>query len=342
VAAVAGVDGTDSALSAGPVESAGAKGPGRRCRAIEKGLSGCPCDTSACLQRCQRASQLDPEARFIHYDGNNGKANGIGKEGKEGKGKKGKGLDIFGYRSIVDRLIDDRFAVAWTVRSVLYPANTDERSVFIANLAQVREDLAGLKIGEWLDDAGVGYEPCLSAIYDLGALRLVDLRAHKGDRDLEVCLRRGYDGQGHPLCAHGYVMRSNGYDEERRRTKYVCAQVCRREPRRKGEEVVAVEGCPYLDKARPLGQVVNIGRSLPDGTLRLAREIPYDSPTWKARYARRNLSESRNGQIEGMGLKRMHSYGLEHNTKEVQLADFLLNLRTLGRLVREASALGGN
>ena len=67
-------------------------------------------------------------------------------------------------------------------------------------------------------------------------------------------------------------------------------------------------------------------------------EPPYGSPAWKARYGRRNLSESRNGQLAGLGLKRLPSYGLARGTKEVQLGDFVVNLRTLGRLVREATA----
>src|SRR5207247_7382346 len=75
----------------------------------------------------------------------------------------------------------------------------------------------------------------------------------------------------------------------------------------------------------------------PDGSLRLAREIPYGSPAWQARYGRRNLAESRNGQVEGLGLKRMAAYGLTRNQKEVQVGDFVLNLRTLGRLVRQAT-----
>ena len=33
----------------------------------------------------------------------------------------------------------------------------------------------------------------------------------------------------------------------------------------------------------------------------------------------------------------MPSYGLTRNQKEVQIADFVLNLRTLGRLVRQAT-----
>jgi len=240
---------------------------------------------------------------------------------------------------VADRILDDRFAVGWTAQSKLYPANTDERAIFVAGQQSLTARLPDLKIGEWLDDAGVGYQECLDAIWRLGALRMVDIRADQGDHDPEVCLRRGYDGEGHPQCCHGYVMRANGYDYERRRTKYVCAQVCRREPRREGEGVARVEGCPYLDEARALGQVTNVGRTLPDGSVRLAREIPFGSPTWKARYGRRNLSESRNGLVGGMGLKRMQSYGLAHNSKEVQVADFLVNLRTLGRLVREASDL---
>ena len=43
-----------------------------------------------------------------------------------------------------------------------------------------------------------------------------------------------------------------------------------------------------------------------------------------------------------MGLKRMHSYGRLRNGKEMQVADFIINLRTLGRLVREATGLSGN
>lgn len=85
--------------------------------------------------------------------------------------------------------------------------------------------------------------------------------------------------------------------------------------------------------------VVNVGKTLADGSVRLAREIPYGSDEWKARYARRNLSESRNGQLALLGLKRMVSYSLDHNARDVKLADFLINLRTFGRLVRQATGL---
>lgn len=306
----------------------------RQCRAQEKGQTGCNCDTAECQQRCRRASKLDPEARFIHYEGNN--KNGEGQENKS------KGVDVFGYRSLADRILDDRLAVAWTVLSDLYPANTDERTVFIERLQRLRKRFPDLKIGECLYDAAVGYEPCLTAIWELGALRMVDIRADESDKNFEGCVSRGYDGEGYPLCPHGYRLTSNGYDYDHRRRKWVCGGVCRREPRRKGEAVAAVTDCPYLDRERPLGYIMNVGKTLPNGNMRLARDIPYGSPLWKARYGRRNLSESRNGQMEGLGLKRMKSYGLERDNKELQIGDFLLNLRTLGRLVMQATDLSEN
>lgn len=251
------------------------------------------------------------------------------------------GTDVFGYRSVADRGLDDRFAVAWNMQTSFYPANTDERTIFAERLDGLRKRFPGLKIGEWIDDSGVGYGECLEAIWDLGALRMVDIRQHESDQDPQKRLQRGYDEDGHPLCPHGYALHSNGYDYDRRRRKHVCRQACRREPWQEGEEVCPVADCPYLDD-ESMGFIVNVGKTLPDGSIRLAREIPYGSDEWDKRYGRRNISESRNGQLEGMGLKRMKSYGLERGTKEIQVADFLMNLRTLGRLVREATNLAEN
>jgi hypothetical protein len=78
---------------------------------------------------------------------------------------------------------------------------------------------------------------------------------------------------------------------------------------------------------------------LPDGSVRLAREVPYGSRSWKKRYGRRNLSESRNGFQERIGLKRLPSFGLSRGRKEVAIGDFLDNLHTLARLVQEATTL---
>jgi hypothetical protein len=307
-----------------PAAAAGRPGlVGRRpCSAPATGHTGCLCLGPACQPQCARASPHDREARLIHYAGPTARE---------------PGTTVFGYRSVAERALDDRFAIAWTLRSGLYPANADERTLFDARGDGLQQAFPTLRIGEWLDDAGVGYGECLARIWQLGAFRLVAIRADPTDADPLACLRRGYDGHGRPLCPHGYPLRANGYDYARRRAKYCCAQVCRRMPLPPGLPAQPVAACPYRDPAHPSGFVVNVGRTLPDGSLRLAREIPYDSPRWRARYGRRNLAESRNAQVEGLGLKRLPNYGLARNAKDVQLADWLINLHTLGRLVRQAT-----
>jgi hypothetical protein len=241
---------------------------------------------------------------------------------------------VYGYASAPDRLLDDRFACAWTLRTGgLYPANADERKLFPASFAALQARYPWLKIGELLADAALGYQDCLDPIWQAGALRMVDIRADKGDANLLIRLHRGYDENGHPLCLHGRQMRPNGHDYSRRRTKWCCQKACRM------DSTQAVPDCPYLKEKYKHGQVVNVGRTLPNGSMRLAREVPYGSQTWKKRYGRRNLSESRNGLLQGMGLKRLPSFGLGHAHREVALGDLLENLRTLSRLVEEATTL---
>ncbi len=123
---------------------------------------------------------------------------------------------------------------------------------------------------------------------------------------------------------------SNGHDYERQRSKYICAKRCLRltesEP----------PGCPF-QTASACGQVVNVGLAMPDGSLRLARDIPYGSTRWKQRYGRRNLAESRNAILQRMGLLRLPCHGLRQARIHVAAADFLANLRNLGGLLIQAS-----
>lgn len=298
----------------------------RPCPAKEAGKEGCDCTDEACAEACRRATPLDMEARYIHYDGRNKKADLSTQDVSQGR-------DVYGYASNPDRLIDDDFACAWTMCINLHSANADERELFPKSFAYLQARFAYLDIGEVLADAALGYQCCLNPIWEAGALRMVDTRAAKGDDDPQVQLRRGYNDKGHPLCIHGYEMHPNGHDYQRRRTKWICKKTCLKDPQRPGPD------CPYLASEHKCGQVVNVGRTLPDGSVRLAREVPYGSPNWKKRYGRRSLSESRNGSQERMSLKRLPNFGLPRNFKEVAVGDFLDNLRTLGRLVQEATTL---
>jgi hypothetical protein len=304
----------------------------RPCPAQDAGKEGCDCSQTTCATACRRTTPLDQAARFIHYAGGNKYADLPTPPDTRGR-------NVYGYASNPDRLLDDRFACAWTIRTGLHPANADERNLFPDSFTYLRQRFPYLKIGEMLADAALGFQDCLDLIWEAGALRMVDIRAAEGDDDRQRQLQRGYDDQGHPLCIHGYLMRSDGHDYRRRRTKWCCHQVCLKPPAQGAEPQPPPPECPYQAPEHPSGQVVNVGRALPDGCVRLAREVPYGSSTWKQRYARRNLSESRNGSVEHLGLKRMDSFGLTHNRTENAIADFLDNLHTLGRLVQEATTL---
>jgi hypothetical protein len=136
-------------------------------------------------------------------------------------------------------------------------------------------------------------------------------------------------------------MSFNGVVYQRLRTCWVCRQLCARLPESRPEDAE----CPFRDPGRPLGQVRHVGRAFvhPDGSRheRLARLYPYGSSLWKEQYtSRKNAVEGCNNQITRLGLKRIWSYGLEGATADITFADLLINLRTLGRLVQQATLLG--
>ena len=170
-------------------------------------------------------------------------------------------------------------------------------------------------------------------VWDAGALRMIDICAHQSDKDPDMRLDRGYDQNGYPLCPFGYVLHSNGYDYQRRRSKWRCAKRCRYDSER------SLPPCDYLKAKYKHGYTTTVGRTHADGTVRLAREIPYGSPDWKARYNRRNSAESRNSALQRLGLKRMPVHGLPPSHVVILQADLVANQLTLVRLIRQASAL---
>jgi len=301
----------------------------RSCPAQGKGFAGCACTEPACADRCQYTTPRDPAARLIHYSGSN-------QEGEETKAAR----NVYGYRSYAQVVRDDELHVAWTASATVQPATTDEREILPRDFAHLQQRLPTLPIGEVIADAGVGYGPCLTTVYQAHVIPVIAIRQDPGDQNETTCRLRGYDAQGHLLCAHGYAMFFQGVDYQRLRATWVCRQRCTRAQ----EPQPADAACPFRDPAHPLGQVRHVGCALahPDGTRheRLARLYPYDSELWKQHYgARKNAVEGRNSQIARLGLKRMWSYGLAGARADITLADLLLNLRTLGRLVQEATLL---
>ena len=95
--------------------------------------------------------------------------------------------------------------------------------------------------------------------------------------------------------------------------------------------------CPYRDPAQPLGQVVRVGRTLPDGSLRLARDLPVDSPSYALRQGRQSYAESRNAGQKRRHLERSPWFGWANSAKAACLGDILTLALNLPRFIREAT-----
>ena len=307
----------------------------RPCPAQEKGKRGCDCNFEDCAAICRYATPRDPEARFIVYSGNNKRARTSPNTPVETQNRRSRrGRMVYGYYSYAGQLLDDELATYWMLPAAFGPATCGDSVLFPDNFVYLQTRFPWLEVGEVLADAGACEQTCLDLIWDAGALRMVDICAHKSDEDPDIRLARGYDENGYPLCPFGYVLHSNGHDYQRRRTKWRCVKRCQNDP--EDPELT----CDYLKAEYKHGYTTTIGRTHADDTVRLAREIPYGSPTWKERYNRRNSAESRNGALERLGLKRMPVHGLALGHVTVLQGDFVANQRTLARLIRQATALG--
>jgi hypothetical protein len=316
----------------------------RPCPAKEKGRQGCNCDTTACTQVCRYATPRDPQARFVYYSGSNRTTDNPNQSTDPAQAKKKRGEARFGYRSLPLQLPDPIRRFSLVLLDDFLSANDREENPATALLLQLPIFYPDLEIDAVAGDAGLGYEVFLHAVYaKLHARRVVDLRAHPTDQDKTLWPLRGYDHQGRPICPFGYALQANGFDFHRQRHKWACFHTCRN-----GATPVAPiedatyppDECPYLD--HPYGQLINVGERFKDDSIRLVRDIPVGTPAWKRIYHRaRNAAEGRNSTFQSWGLKRLPVYGDLRGKAFTFQADVWLNLTTLARLVREATAATG-
>ena len=302
----------------------------RPCPAQEKDFRGCDCDTQRCTQVCKRTTPQDPEARFVWYTGDNQD------DKKDGEG-------FYGYRSLPLQLVDPDRRFSLTLLDDVRPANQPEALPASALLLQLDEHYPDLQVDAVAGDAGFGFEVFLHTVYDhLKARRVVNLRRHQTDEDPENWVLRGYDARGRPVCPYGCNLTFFGFDYHRQRSKWVCEKTCRKantQPKVLLPDLTfPPSDCPYLDTDHPYGRIFNLTERFPDGSIRLARDLPVGGPTWKKLYPRaRNAVEGRNATFEAWGFKRMSVFGLPRVTASIFLADVLNNLTTLARLIRAAT-----
>lgn len=306
---------------------------------------GCSCDTVACATICQYATPRDPQARLVVYSGSNRHADGPNQPVSPPPNHKKEGKPRYGYRSLPLQLADPQRRTSFVLLDTLLSAPEREENPSAALLRQVSTFYPTLHLDTTAGDAGLGYEAYLRTAYDLGIKRVVDLRADASDKNTDTWLMRGYDDTGRPLCPYGYALRSNGYDRERKRHKWLCAKTCltKAQPRVTVPNVTyPPHECPYQTDDHPRGQIHNVGERFADGSIRLVRDLPVGTPAWERIYHRaRNASEGRHATLEGWGLKRLPVYGHLRGKALIFQADVWANLTTMARLVREATLASG-
>jgi hypothetical protein len=95
--------------------------------------------------------------------------------------------------------------------------------------------------------------------------------------------------------------------------------------------------CPHRDPDHPLGFTVTVNLTLPDDSLRLARDLKVDSPTWELRIGRLSYAESRNANQARRDIKRSPWFGRPNSAKATFLGDILSCALNVARFVREAT-----
>jgi len=248
----------------------------------------------------------------------------------------------YGYRSLPLRLADPQRRFSVTLLDDVRPANGHEDVPSAALLLQLQGQFPDLAVEVVAGDAGLGFGSFLHTTYaHLHARRVVDLRQHSTDRDRQLWPTRGYDDCGRPICNFGYSLVSFGFDRHRQRQKWCCDKACLlgKQPHVLLAQVTyPPPDCPYQANSHIHGRVINVAECFADGSLRLVRDIPFASPTWKALYHRsRNAVEGRNATFKAWGFKRLSVFGLFRSKALIFLADVLDTLSTLARLVREAT-----
>jgi len=330
--------------------------PTRPCPAKEADIPrhGCACDSVACAQLCKQATARDPQARMVVYSGSNRSADSPNQPttsppsagsptapAPSTPAHKKQGTLSYGYRSLPMQMADTQRRCSFVLLDDVLSAPEREENPSAALLRQVSTFYPSLHLDTTAGDAGLGYHAYLHTAYDLGVKRVVDLRADPTDKNKENWPTRGYDDKGRPVCCYGYALSANGYDVDRKRHKWICAQACRsEEPPRVPLPTVTyppVE-CPYRSPDHPNGRVINVGERFADGSIRLARDLPFGTPTWKHAYHQaRNAVEGRNSTLEMWGFKRLRVYGDLRAKAMIFQADVWLNLTTMARLIREAT-----
>jgi hypothetical protein len=193
----------------------------RFCAARQAGKKGCACDSDACAQHCRFVTPRDPEATYVYYAGRvcdqSTSSPHTPATASDAQPARPRGKGHFGYKSKSFNIVDDRLFTFWSLPGPFASAHClpcdrrehgrNDHLQTIPGFRDLQRRFPHLNIAEVIGDAGEGHDGILVFVYqELQALRTIVPRRHSSDDDPLTCLSRGYDGQGNPLCLHGYLL----------------------------------------------------------------------------------------------------------------------------------------
>lgn len=190
----------------------------RQCAARAEGKRGCACDTEACAIHCRFATPRDAEATYVFHAGSNQPDSSPSASASEGveKAEPSRGKHCFGYKSKAFNIVDDRLFAWWPISGPFAPADRNDHLQTLPGFHDLRHRFPTLSIGEVIGDSGEGFDSILRFVHDdLHALRTIIPRHDAADQNPLICLKRGYDARGIPVCPCGYRLSFNGHDYRR-------------------------------------------------------------------------------------------------------------------------------
>ncbi len=341
----------------------------RRCRARRKGKEGCACDTDACADHCQFATPRDPLARFVVYARRRGKKQPRARR-KTCFGYKAKTFNVVDDRLFTYWPLSGPFVPAHRNDHLqTVPGFRDLRRRFPALvigevladagegydkiLTYVYRELHALRtIKPRRHATDRSPEVCRERGYDPDGVplcahgyRLIFNGHDYADRDSAWVCRQRCRRQPQPD-----VTLPAGADLPGSPTAEAVEPAPAAPPSKAAASPMLppataapvgpppeLPDCPYLDPTHPLGETCRVGLTLPDGTVRLARDHRVKSAEWKLRIGRQSYAESQHAGHTRHGENRAPWYGLANSAKARYLGDAMALATTVARFLREAT-----
>lgn len=188
----------------------------------------------------------------------------------------------------------------------------------LQDFAYLQAQLPALPINELVADAALGYVPCLGTVYDAPAIPIVDTAT--------TAPTRGRVGSAATIAGCARSARTASPSPSMASTTRAYAPV--------GHAARSAPAPPTPRRAIVRTGTRRIRWGWSNTSPAPSPPVSAQCPSWKTRYHSRRYAQPKH-----LGLVRIPSHGLDCARDDIAIADLLINLRNLARLVQQAMAL---